>query len=343
MAKVGVATVGCGHNGTRHAEIHASMETSELIAVCDIDPEAAARVAKKHGVKAFTDLDEMLKEPGIDAIDVVTSGSHRTPAVKAAEAGRHVMVEVPFAVSLDECDDMIDAAEKAGVNLMYAQTHRFVPANLRIKELIDGGEIGDVVWISHIRTGSGTPDASRWHRWKEQGGGVLTYEGPHYLDQFRWLAGSDYETANSVSMGRYASGGDGEDNCIAGMTFKSGASAVLLEGMSELGGRYEEWRIAGTIGTIESVGGTVRLGRGDWTDVDYAYKNDEPLAGFEKLDTAGSYLTWTTEFSEWLDSITEKRPPSCTGHDGRAALEAALTLRESDEEGQPVRIRSSMS
>ena len=106
---------------------------------------------------------------------------------------------------------------------------------------------------------------------------MLTYEGPHYLDQFRWLAGSDYETANSVSMGRYASGGDGEDNCIAGMTFKSGASAVLLEGMSELGGRYEEWRIAGTIGTIESVGGTVRLGRGDWTDVDYAYKNDEPL------------------------------------------------------------------
>jgi predicted dehydrogenase len=87
----------------------------------------------------------------------------------------------------------------------------------------------------------------------------------------------------------------------------------------------------------------VRLGRGDWTDVDYAYKNDEPLVGFEKLDTAGSYLTWTTEFSEWLDSITEKRKPSCTGHDGRAALEAALTLRESDEEGQPVRIRSSMS
>ena len=237
MAKVGVATVGCGHNGTRHAEIHASMEKSELIAVCDIDPEAAARVAKKHGVKAFTDLDEMLKEPGIDAIDVVTSGSHRTPAVKAAEAGRHVMVEVPFAVSLDECDDMIDAAEKAGVNLMYAQTHRFMPSNLRIKELIDGGEIGDVVWISHIRTGSGTPDASRWHRWKAQGGGVLTYEGPHYLDQFRWLAGSDYETANSVSMGRYASGGDGEDNCIAGMTFTSGASAVLLEGMSELGGQ----------------------------------------------------------------------------------------------------------
>ncbi len=343
MAKVGVATVGCGHNGTRHAEIHASMDASELIAVCDVDPEAAGRVAKKHGVKAFTDLEEMLKEPGIDAIDVVTSGSHRNPAVTAAEAGRHVMVEVPFAVNLDECDDMIDAADKAGVNLMYAQTHRFTPFNLVAKGLIDSGEIGDVIWISHIRTGAGTPDASKWHRWKEQGGGVLTYEGPHYLDQFRWLAGSDYVTANSVSMGRYASGGDGEDNCIVGLNFKSGASCVLLEGMSEQGGRYEEWRIAGTVGTIEYVAGELRLGKGDWTSIDYPYKQDEPLEGFEKMDNQSGYLTWTTEFSEFLNSITEKRKPSCTGHDGRAALEAALALRESDEKGAPVPIKSSLS
>ena len=102
MAKVGVGVVGCGHNGTRHAEIHASMDASELIGVCDVDPEAAERVAKKHGVKAFTKLEDMLNEPGIEAIDVVTSGSHRDPVVKAAESGRHVMVEVPFAVTLEE-------------------------------------------------------------------------------------------------------------------------------------------------------------------------------------------------------------------------------------------------
>jgi predicted dehydrogenase len=343
MVKVGVGVVGCGGNGTRHAEVHASMDASNLIAVCDVDPAAAERVAKKHGVKAFTSLEEMLKEPGIEAVDVVTSGSHRDPVVMAAEAGRHVMVEVPFAVSLPECDDMIEAAEKAGVNLMYAQTHRFTPFNLKTKELIDSGEIGDLIWVSHTRTGAGTPDASRWHRWKEQGGGVLTYEGPHYLDQFRWLASSDYETANSISMGRYASGGDGEDNCIVGLTFKSGASAMLMEGKSEKGGGYEEWRMVGTIGSIEYINGELRLGKGDWESVDYEYKNDEPIEGFERVATAGTYLTWTTEFSEFLDSITEKRQPSCTGDDGRAALEAALALRESDETGQPVRIRSSMA
>ena len=343
MAKVGVGVVGCGHNGTRHAEIHASMDASELIGVCDVDPEAAERVAKKHGVKAFTKLEDMLNEPGIEAIDVVTSGSHRDPVVEAAESGRHVMVEVPFAVTLAECDDMIEAAERAGVNLMYAQTHRFAPFNLKLKGLIDNGEIGDVVWVSHTRTGAGTPDASKWHRWKEQGGGVLTYEGPHYLDQFRWLAESDYEMANSVSMGRFASGGDGEDNCIVGLTFKSGASAALIEGKSELGGRYEEWRIVGTVGSIEYIDGELRLGRGEWESVDYEFKDDTPIDGFEKVATAGTYHTWTTEFSEFLNSITEKRKPSCTGHDGRAALEAALALRESDEKGQPVRIQSSVA
>lgn len=342
MAKVGIGVVGCGHNGTRHAEIHASMDASHLIGVCDVDPEAAERVAKKHGVKAFTKIEDMLDNPDIEAVDVVNSGSHRDPAVAAANAGRHVMVEVPFAVNLQECDEMIEAAEKSGVNLMYAQTHRFTPFNLKAKSLIDSGEIGDVIWISHTRTGTGTPDSSRWHRWKKQGGGVLTYEGPHYLDQFRWLASSSYETANSISMGRYASGGDGEDNCIVGLTFTSGASALLLEGMSEQGAPYEEWRINGTIGSIEYIGGDLRLGKGEWESVAYEYKDDKPIEGFEKVGTASEYLTWTTEFSEFLNSITEKRKPSCTGHDGKAALEAALALRESDEKKEPVRIRSSI-
>ena len=81
MAKIGVGVVGCGGNGTRHAEIHASLDASDLIAVCDIDPAAADRVAKKHGVKAFTNLEEMLKEPGIEAVDEFLSGNVSEPAL----------------------------------------------------------------------------------------------------------------------------------------------------------------------------------------------------------------------------------------------------------------------
>lgn len=218
------------------------MDASDLIAVCDVDPEAAERVAKKHGVKAFTNLVEMLKEPGIEAVDVVTSGSHRDPVVTAAEAGRHVMVEVPF---------------------------------------------------------DGQPGRVRRH------------------DRGRREGRRQADVRPDTPLHAVQPQGEGADR--------------------------PEGYIVGTVGSIEYIDRELRLGKGEWESIDYEYKNHEPLEGFEKIATAGSYLTWTTEFSEFLNSITEKRKPSCTGHDGRAALEAVLALRESDEKGQPVRIRSSLA
>ena len=109
MDKIGTAVVGLGNNGQRHAHLYDAMDETELIAVCDVIPGVAEEVAARHGVKAFTSVEEMLEDDA--AVNVVTA-SHRDPAVAAAEAGRHVLVEVPFAVTLDECDDMIAAADR---------------------------------------------------------------------------------------------------------------------------------------------------------------------------------------------------------------------------------------
>ena len=264
MAKVGVGVVGCGGNGRRHAELYNAMDETELIGVYDLIPEAAELVARRHGVKAFADVEELVNDDRVQAINAVNSGSHAPPVVAAANAGKHALVEVPFAVTLEECDRMIEATEKAGVNLMYAQTHRYYPFNIKIKSMIDAGEIGDVIWVTFTRTSSGDPASNKWHRWKETGGGTLTYEGPHYTDQIRWLAGSDYDTATAIGMGRYASGGDGEDVIIGGFTFKNGAFAALIDAKADPGGSYSDWRIGGTKGMIELCDGRIRLGKGDW-------------------------------------------------------------------------------
>ena len=336
MAKIGVGVIGCGGNGRRHAELYNSMDEVELIGICDLIPEAAERVAKRHGVKAFTSVEELVNDDRIEAVSAVNSGSHADPTVTAANAGKHVLVEVPFAVTVDECDRMIEATEKAGVNLMYAQTHRYYPFSIKIKSLIDQGEIGDVVWITFTRTGSGDPSSDAWHRWKKTGGGTLTYEGPHYTDQIRWLAGSDYETAITIGMGRYASGGDGEDTVIGGFRFKSGAFAVIIDAKADPGGTYSDWRIGGTKGMIELEGRQVRLGKGEWQDIDYPHQNDPPVEGFERLSEATHYRGFLTEFQEFIASVNEGRPPASTGYDGRASIEAGLALRKSGETGQPV-------
>ena len=209
MAKIGVAVVGTGHRGSSQSAKYAANDNAELVAVCDVVPELAEKVASAHGVKAYTSVEELVKNPAVDAVVVVTpSVHHAAPAITAAEAGKHVMVATPFAVTLQQCDGMIAAAEKTGVNLMFAQTWRFNPADRKAKQLLDAGEIGELIWISWTRLmppyGSG-PD--RWFRWRSSGGGFWVWEGTHFTDQIRWFAGDEFSQAYSAGMGNYVSSG----------------------------------------------------------------------------------------------------------------------------------------
>ena len=146
---------------------------------------------------------------------------------------------------------MIAAAESSGVNLMYAQTAKFYPDNVTAKGLIDNGEVGDVIWIAIYIVTPGSPKSEEWHRWRSTGGGFFTYEGPHSIDQLRWLVGSDIDSVHSVGMGRYVSGGDGEDNGIAGFRFKNGVFAALLKGSSYPGVGHKGWNLMGTTGMLD--------------------------------------------------------------------------------------------
>jgi predicted dehydrogenase len=231
---------------------------------------------------------------------------------------------------------MISAADRAGVNLMYAQTHRFSPENMVVKGLIDDGAIGDVIWITWTRLGPGYPGSERWSRRTETGGGFLTYEGPHIIDQFRWLAGSDLDAAVTIGMGRFASGGDGEDAILGGFRLKSGAFVAMIEGRSNPNPRYTDWRILGTEGMIEIAGHDVRLGKDDWSTVPIPDLYDPPPPDIDRLREVRGFPGFHVEFKEFVDSIREGRRPSCTGEDGKAALEGGLALRRSGRTGQTV-------
>ena len=338
MASLGVGVVGCGGNGLRHASLYNSMDEVELLGVCDVDQATAERVAAKFGVKSFTRVEDLVAEDGLDAVSIVTSGSHGDPTVAALDAGKHALVEVAFANSLEDCDRMISAAERSGANLMYAQTHRFFPQSVKMKELIDGGAIGEPISVTQTTVGPGEPDSSQWHRWRATGGGYFMYEGPHFFDQLKWLMGSEIDTVYTVGMGRHASGGDGEDNGIAGLQFKSGAFGVMVKASSASGAGYSSLRVIGTEASVERVENEVRLGKNEWTSVPYPHKHDPPVQGLERISDPTHYHAFLDEFTEFLSSIREGRQPSVTGHDGRASIEAALAVRRSHETGAPVRL-----
>ena len=346
MAAIGIGIVGCGGNGLSHAEAWSSIEEAKIVGVCDIDEGRAKERADLLGVKAFTRVEDLVEQPGLEAVDVGISGSHRDPVVIAAEAGKHVIVANHFSHSLEDCDDMIAAVEKAGVNMMYGQTHRFFSYNLTAKELIDRGEIGDP--ISTVMTscpgpgesGSASAPSTAWHRWRATGGGFFMYEGTHWTDQINWLMGSQIETVFTVGMGRYVSGGDGEDNGIAGFGLKSGAFAAIHRGCSDNSARVSDWRLIGTEGMLEvAYGSHVRLGKnGEWKDIPFPFQNAAPVKSLTSERDAVTFNGYRAQFKEFADSIVEGRQPSCTAYDGRAAVEGALAVVKSQETGKPVRL-----
>ena len=345
MAVIGIGIVGCGGNGLNHAEVWHSMDEAKVVAVCDVVPEIAEERARLLGVKAFSRVEDLVKEQGVDAVDVVNSASHRDPAVIAAKAGKHVLVEVAFANSVQEADDMISAAEKSGVNMMYAQTQRFYAPNAKGKELIDAGEVGDPISLEYSFNRGARPEREfapneQWHRWRSTGGGFFMYEGTHFTDQIKWLMGSEIDTVYTIGMGRFVSGGDGEDNGIAGFKHQGGGFATLWRGVSYPGVAYQGWRLVGTRGMLDvAYPNQVRLGNdGEWRDVPFPFKDAPPVKTPTRERDAVNFHGFQAEFKEFIASINEGRPPSCTAYDGRASTAAALAVIESHETGQPVQL-----
>ena len=141
MKPVRVGLVGCGKVGTVHAAALSVLPEAEFVGAYDAVPDRAAAYAVKYGVRAFPDLTAMLRE-----VEVVVIGTphpvHAEPAILAAEAGVHVLVEKPLAASLADCDAMLAAARKSGVTLGVISQRRFYEPVRRMKAAIEAGRIG---------------------------------------------------------------------------------------------------------------------------------------------------------------------------------------------------------
>src|ERR1035441_3110342 len=141
--KVRTAIVGCGKVAHLHAAALAELPEAQFVAVTDAVFERAGEFAARYGVRAYTDLQSLIAGSGVEAVIVCTPHpAHRAPAVRAAEAGVHVLVEKPLAASLADCDAMIEAAARHRVKLGVVSQRRFFEPVARMKAAIDAGKLG---------------------------------------------------------------------------------------------------------------------------------------------------------------------------------------------------------
>ncbi len=212
MNKVKFGIVGVGNMGSSHTKSITELPHCELTAVCDINPKAFDRVYEpvRDKVAKYTDVDQFLAEADIDAVIVaVPHYDHPEIAIKAMRAGKHLIVEKPIAVHKAAAEKLLGEAEKYPnlvKSCMFNQ--RTIPAHIKIKEMIDSGELGKITRVNWIITDWFRSqiyyDSGDWRAsWRGEGGGVLLNQCPHQLDLMQWFFGLPCKVRASAKLGKY--------------------------------------------------------------------------------------------------------------------------------------------
>jgi predicted dehydrogenase len=211
---VRLGIVGVGVMGRSHAKDVHNLEQAELTAVCDIDRNRADDIARKNGATAYYDVQEMFEKAGLDSVIIAMPHyDHTALSIEAFKHGLHVLVEKPIAVHAKDARKMIAAYETAKAthpNLVFAAMfmQRTYGYYLKIKDLIDSGELGQLVRTTWIITDWFRTqiyyDSGGWRAtWAGEGGGVLLNQCPHNLDLYQWFVGMPDRVTGFAAIGKY--------------------------------------------------------------------------------------------------------------------------------------------
>src|SRR5688572_2706129 len=355
MKPIRIALVGCGKVAGIHAAALAELPEAQFVAACDISAERAEAFAAKHGARPFTDLGAMLREARPEAVVIGTPHPlHAEAAVRAAEAGAHVLVEKPLAASLADCDAMIAAAKKAGVALGAISQRRFYEPVQRMKRAIDEGKIGKPalgVFIQYSWRDAAYYTSDPWRgKWDTEGGGVLVNQSPHHLDILLWFMGPVAEVSGYWANLNHPTV-EVEDTAVATVRFRRGGLGSILASLSQKPGIHSKIHIHGSNGAsigVETdrgptfIAGVSTIAEPPLNDLWTIPGEERRLIAFQAEDCARfASLDATThyhalQFRDFLRAVREGRPPLVTGEDGRAVVELFTAIYQSGREGRTV-------
>ena len=324
MLKVGI--IGLGGNAIAHlGDIARIADQVRVVAVADLLEGPREKAKKEFGVaRGYASHTELLHDDEVEAVAIVLGHQlHHRLTMDALNAGKHVLVEKPMALSLEHCDEMIAAAHANGVKLMVGLTQHFHPAAIKAKEILDSGELGPIITaISYMSKNWNFEKRRPQYRSRFHGGGMWLGNGVHEVDRLTWMMGSQ-ATSVSASIGTRAHYQAGDDYGTAFIRYKNGTAGTAIAVGYRDGGPNYSCEVICANGGVRFSGNYekfVRIGRGEqWEDVEY----DRETPPF------------TNEWKAFVECIEQDVEPAASGEYGRhimeimfAAEESALTGRE---------------
>jgi len=334
------ALVGIGNIAPVHARAIQDTPGAELVAVATRDEARGRAFVAEHGGVWFADYQEMLAHAGADAVSLCTPHDLHAPmTIAAAAAGLHVLCEKPMARTVAECDAMIEACARARVTLGVVFQSRFERLSISLKNALDEGRLGRLLWVSAN---------TLWHRtdayyrsgpwrgtWEHEGGGVLINQAIHAIDLLIWLAGMPERVTAKARTLNHAI--EVEDAALAMLEYADGRLGLIQATTAAFPGYPERLEFFGSQGSAVYHKGQARL---EWhllDPIEDRIEEAEVSSGAARpMDiTAAGH---TALFCDFVAAAREKRSPQVDGHAGRRSVALVEAIYRSAATGSTIAI-----
>lgn len=330
---VGWGIIGIGRHSDRWmAPAFKSTKEARLVAVYSRDQGRADAFSEKHGAgAAYSDLDALLANPEVDAVYIGSPNAvHTEQALAAIAAGKHVLVDKPMAVTVEDAQQIVDAAKKAGVMLSTGYNNRYQPLHRIVRELIQSGEFGAPVFARADCFNAGNPSYQAWRYNQATGGGSMMSIGCHAVDLMEWVLGREIIEVSSL-----------DDSAVYGVD-RLAAATLRMDGdvfgqvMSALRVPFPQNGITvhcerGYFKTHSSihflVNGRLEVVTANSTR-DYEFKSPSP-----------QHSIFVYELDELSQKIQEGSAPVSTGEDGVQGMRVLTAIVQSGQEHRAVSLR----
>ncbi len=332
-----IALVGCGRISKNHFEAIDKIDGLELVAVSDADPERAKRAGLEWKVPYFSSYEKMLAESNADVVTIATpSGLHPEQGIAAAKAGKHVVMEKPMAISLTGADALVQACDKAGVQLFVVKQNRLNPPVQLLKRAVDRNRFGRIYMAScavHWARPQEYYDQAPWRGTWEFDGGAFMNQASHYVDLIQWIMGPvESVMAKTATLARRI---ETEDSGIAILKFRSGALGAIEVTMLAYPRNLEgSLTILGEKGSAK-IGGTAvnKIEHWEFAEPD----DDDKLIETANTNPPDVYgLGHQGYYRNVLSVLRGEAKPDTDGRAGRKSLELILGIYESAKTGREV-------
>lgn len=343
---LGVGIIGCGY-AAEHLHLPALryLPAIRVVAIADTDPERLQLVGGRFAIAhRYHDHEALLRDAEVDAVAVcVPPHAHAMVVLAALDARKHVLVEKPLCLDLDEADLLVERAGSTSVTAMVGFNLRFQRHVRAARRAITRGFIGPIelmrtVWTSRVERQVGLPE---WRRRRELGGGVLYELAVHHVDLWRFLLGSEVDEVFASARAQ------SDDDQTATLSARLGNGALAVSGFSHQAAEAHEIELYGRHGSL-----FVSPYRFDGFELtpasmfagDLAHRARTLLRTVPAMPgmiataiRGGSFLeAYRTQWRHFAQSVLRRAPAECTFDDGRRALELVLAAIDSIRSGRPV-------